>query len=773
MHAQEPHSPGGRPRSSSDTYTTLPARVARQDRARLRRASDATPFTRGVAPPRFSQPGRAGSSDNRPQRHNAAKADHVGNRQPALDSLIDRRNPEPAIPPSIHESSTSRNRATFVNAYTSSRQSLQDTISNPTFSPVHDSYLPTYNHFGFDQQPPRDPQQLPVPTRFHGFFSRLAQEPPLPSLPSTPDDNSKNSFEGLPSERDGVRTSDEPDNEFDRDIFVRAMELDETMDGRSSLAVDVDIQPYAEQERDPEKSLFPKQTQSEGEGSQGRHLSYKERRKRGKHRIMYNKDSVVNQQRFIIILARALVAFGSPSHRVEPQLTSLASLFELPAQFVHTVGCVQICFGHPETRTSETLLVKADINLDLGRINDTHAVYRAVVRDEISASEGYSRLEEIIKRKPIYSKKLLFILTFVQGFIICGSSFGGSINDMWVAGLLSLLVSLAQIRASRSQLSSGGTDIFISGIVSLVSRVLSARVPGQIFCYRSISSASIAGLLPGSIMLAGVLDIASKNIHLGSSKVVSGLMTSLYLGFGLTLGSDIWLHFDKSERARVSSLADRFESFNGTFNSTNTTTPSWLSPTNLTGIWSFQETSVQETRETLAGCYRDPSWGWWFQPLPWYSLFALLPVLNLVLSMRRAQPLWTVEMPVMILISCASTAVTKVANRHMALSGHPDYTALLGSFVVSLLGNLYSRKMGGTAFTIMLTGIWLLIPTGLAQAGGLSSSYIAPGEDEYTESLDLARNMISVIIGVMSGVYLSARLVYAFGKKKNSAFVTF
>ncbi|KAI5114747.1 hypothetical protein M0805_003488, partial [Coniferiporia weirii] len=113
--------------------------------------------------------------------------------------------------------------------------------------------------------------------------------------------------------------------------------------------------------------------------------------------------------------------------------------------------------------------------------------------------------------------------------------------------------------------------------------------------------------------------------------------------------------------------------------------------------------------------------------------------------------------------------------RHMGLAGHPDYTALLGSFVVSLLGNVYSRKMGGTAFTIMLTGIWLLIPTGLAEAGGLASSYTAPGEDEYTESLDLARKnaVISVIIGVMSGVYLSARLVYAFGKKKNSAFVTF
>ena len=64
----------------------------------------------------------------------------------------------------------------------------------------------------------------------------------------------------------------------------------------------------------------------------------------------------------------------------------------------------------------------------------------------------------------------------------------------------------------------------------------------------------------------------------------------------------------------------------------------------------------------------------------------------------------------MIIISCISNAVTKVGNHKFGLSGHPDYGALVGSFIVSMLGNLWSRKFGGTAFTVMLTGIWLMIP---------------------------------------------------------------
>lgn len=158
------------------------------------------------------------------------------------------------------------------------------------------------------------------------------------------------------------------------------------------------------------------------------------------------------------MLAKALLVFGSPSHRIEPQLASLAAIFEMPAQFVHTPGCVQISFGLPEQHTSETLLIKASVNLDLGRIHETHAAYRAVVRDEISATEGRVRLEELLHRKPTYSRKLLIILTFVQGFILCGSSFGGSLNDMWVAGILSTLVAIAQQRAAKSELSTSGAE---------------------------------------------------------------------------------------------------------------------------------------------------------------------------------------------------------------------------------------------------------------------------------------------------------------------------
>lgn len=118
----------------------------------------------------------------------------------------------------------------------------------------------------------------------------------------------------------------------------------------------------------------------------------------------------------------------------------------------------------------------------------------------------------------------------------------------------------------------------------------------------------------------------------------------------------------------------------------------------------------------------------------------LLPLLSLVVSMRHNQPLRTWAMPGMIAISCASLPVMQFAIYRLDLIGAPDCVALLGSFVASILGNLYSRWRGETAFSVMFTSIWLLIPTSLASAGGLSWSH-AEGQDEYTASLpvDLAR----------------------------------
>ncbi|KAH8117480.1 DUF1212-domain-containing protein [Phellopilus nigrolimitatus] len=518
-----------------------------------------------------------------------------------------------------------------------------------------------------------------------------------------------------------------------------------------------------------------------GESSERKPLegrkSYQERRKDDKHVIQYHAESVDEYQKFVLIFAKALLTFGSPSHRVEAQLNSLAKVFELEAQFQVTPGIIQVSFGNPETKSSETCLIKSNVGLSLGRIHQVHNVYRHVLHDDMSASDGNHALRKLIYAPARYNQSIRYFLSYLSCLLICGIAFGGSLNDMWVAGFMGLLVRIMQNIAAKSDLSASGSEVFTAALVSFIARGFST-IPSQFWCFSAISSSGVISLLPGYLILSGSLDIAGKNQSLGSPKIVSGIMTSLYLGFGLTLGSDVFLFIDRPARRALRAAASNSTSsttIQGTYQALNGTSDGFggTGGSSFTGFFTFVNTSTPAEQNMVQGCYRNPAWGWYLHPMPFWTLFFLVPLFAICSSMNNQQHWWHRQMTVMVSIACVSFWITRLCNITLGLRNHPDYVSLIGSWLVGMLGNGYSRRFGGTAFTAMLTGILLLVPDGLSAAGGLAQSNQGEDQDEYTQSLTLARKMISVIIGILSGVYSSAAIIYLFGKKKNAALVTF
>lgn len=166
--------------------------------------------------------------------------------------------------------------------------------------------------------------------------------------------------------------------------------------------------------------------------------------------------------KFCLMFAKALLAFGSPSHRIEAQLNSLTKVFMMEAQFHHTTGTIQVSFGNPESRTAETCLIKSPVGLALGRIHAVHNVYRSVLHDDMYASHGTRELRKLLESPPRYGPKVHYILSFICCLLICGVAFGGSLNDMWVAGLMGLLVRVMQNIAAKSQLSASGSEYVLA-----------------------------------------------------------------------------------------------------------------------------------------------------------------------------------------------------------------------------------------------------------------------------------------------------------------------
>lgn len=182
-------------------------------------------------------------------------------------------------------------------------------------------------------------------------------------------------------------------------------------------------------------------------------------------------------------------------------------------------------------------------------------------------------------------------------------------------------------------------------------------------------------------------------------------------GFGLQIGSDFYLLFDKSARQNIHSLDARmngvivltgtFVSDNGTFAHINDGNP-------LDGTFTFTNSSAYFRENIVTGCFRAPDFGWYLQPFPWWTQFIIVPIFSIVSSLLNLQPLWTWELVVMVVISCVSYAANKLANHF--IFNRSDIVSSIGAFAVGLLGNVYSRRMGGTAFTSMVTGVLFLVP---------------------------------------------------------------
>ncbi|KAF9057691.1 hypothetical protein BJ165DRAFT_1335228 [Panaeolus papilionaceus] len=494
-----------------------------------------------------------------------------------------------------------------------------------------------------------------------------------------------------------------------------------------------------------------------------RQMDYKARRKHIQRiRIQFNVSSMLNRHAFLLKLARALMTFGAPSHRIESQLVAAARILEVQAEFIHLPGIIICSFGDQDLGGTESHFVKCGGRLSLGSLHKVHLIYRAVVHDEISAKQATEQLEALLQAPPPYSVAFRCFLAFCLSALICPLAFGGSFLDMWIAGMAAMLLAYLQLCvAKKSALYANVFEITVSIFVSFVARGLSS-IRSQIFCYTAISSSGIIGILPGYLILSSSLELASKNIVCGSVKMVYALIYTLFLGFGLQIGNDFYLLLDPFTRHRLESLSTSLSStvsLAGTWMADNSTTSLDLP---LNGTWTFTHTIQPSEQDIYDGCYRPKTFPWYLQSFPLWTSFIIVPLFSTLSSLSNLQPLKSKQLPVMVVISCCSYASNKIANHY--IFNRSDVVSAIGAFTVGILGNVYSRRMGGTAFTSMVTGVLFLVPSGLSQAGGITAN---------GNGIDIGGAMIAVTIGITVGLFMSQALVYTFGTRKNAAIFSF
>jgi len=200
-----------------------------------------------------------------------------------------------------------------------------------------------------------------------------------------------------------------------------------------------------------------------------------------------------------------------------------------------------IAFDDSSVHTSEVKLVRTAQGIDLGKLRDVHGIYKDVVHDRTGVEEATTRLEAIISRKSKFSAWLRVPVYGLASAMVGPFAFKARLIDLPFCFMLGCLLGWLQLIVSPgNELISNVFEIGAAVITSFLARALGS-IPGSdgkpLFCFSAMAQSSIALILPGFTVLSASLELQSKHIVAGSVRMVYAIIYSLFLGFGITIGT--------------------------------------------------------------------------------------------------------------------------------------------------------------------------------------------------------------------------------------------
>ncbi|OJJ46073.1 hypothetical protein ASPZODRAFT_67367 [Penicilliopsis zonata CBS 506.65] len=460
----------------------------------------------------------------------------------------------------------------------------------------------------------------------------------------------------------------------------------------------------------------------------------KKKKRNAEVKVTVHIAEILNRQRYIMQLCRALMRYGAPTHRLEEYMQMTARVLEVDGQFLYLPGCMIMSFDDAYTRTAEVKLVRVIQGIDLGRLAETHNIYKNVVHDLISVNQAIDELNELMGRAPRRNKWILVGLYGLASAAVGPFAFEARPIDMPIICFLGCLVGFMQhVIAPHSVLYSNVFEVSVAIITSFLSRAFGsikskdtpfAQDGEYIFCYAALTQSSIALILPGFSVLSSSLELQSHQMIAGSIRLVYTIIYSLFLGYGVTVGTTIYGLMDSDATTQTS-------------------------------------------------CKALTVWGDGYQYVRRFPFVAVYCLLAALINQGK----WK-STPVMVVIGVCGYVANYFSSLRLGSTNGVANT--VGAFTIGFLGNLYSRIWHGHAATAILPGIFVLVPSGLASSGSIISGMeyaneVKNGSASSSSSsgnslTSLGFSMIQIAIGITVGLFISALIVYPYGKRRSGLF---
>lgn len=253
------------------------------------------------------------------------------------------------------------------------------------------------------------------------------------------------------------------------------------------------------------------------------------------HRSIHrNIAEILTRQSFLIMMAKSLILYGAPAHRIEETCGLLAKKMDVDASFALLPGLMTISFSDPETHTSDTRHLRCSQGMDMDKLAQVHKIALAVLRGE-SVDEANRELERVTSEPAIFPLWLTLLGWLGSSAFVAPLAFGGGWYDMALAGFCGLMVGVLGVVASRFPVYGNVFEITASILVGFLAKSFGDRV-----CFEAVALAGVVVLLPGLLLTQAIMELSCRNINSGAVRMFYALVYAFFLGFGLTIGAELW-----------------------------------------------------------------------------------------------------------------------------------------------------------------------------------------------------------------------------------------
>ncbi|ORZ05437.1 hypothetical protein BCR42DRAFT_463392 [Absidia repens] len=423
-------------------------------------------------------------------------------------------------------------------------------------------------------------------------------------------------------------------------------------------------------------------------------------------RITFEIANILQKQDFLKKLAKSLMLYGCPAHRLEYAMRQVSTTLGVDAEYIYLPNVMLMSFFDATTHTTETHFIRQTQTFDMDRLGEIYRLEKLVSHGEVSVDEALAFIDQVSSKPPLYPLWLNPWIYALCSFSGCVMFFGGRWKEGGVAAALAMVFAGYEVMSGRIQSFQPIWEITVCIVIGIVSQGLIKYD----FCFTPVAFSAFIVVLPGYGMAIAIQELVSRQLVSGVVRMVYAIIYSFLLGYGVSMGSELYQTIDN--------------------------TPYEAS---------------EHCKQAASSSTPMASQSQWFNFLT-VPLFAL----GYCLFVRAKPHRW----PTMTFVAACGFVVNYALNRWAHAPSQVLQVA--PSFVLGMLGHTLTKLTGKMSFDAVLLGIFYLVPSSLGVKAALglfgnSSSEVG------TQGAGFALAMIESSIGITVGLFLATLIVYPRG----------